>query len=139
MDLATLKAEADSLGIQYHKTIGAVKLQDKINNHKGTEVAEPKETAVVGKVVGKNIKTMTTSEYAEYSKKNGRIMGREEGTKTVLTTQELRVLINSNWTPEMVKEKHGLNDSDLTQVVFRLSKEERRDTPIKFGKVVVNG
>ena len=79
-------------------------------------------------------RTMTAEEYQAYSKANGRSFGREEGTKTVLTTQELRVLINAKWTPDMIKDKHGLEDEELKQVVWALSKEERRDKPIDYNK-----
>ena len=61
-------------------------------------------------------------------------MGRKDGQKTLLSTQELRVLINDNWTAQEVKDKHGLSDDELKQVVFKLSKEEQRDKPIKFGR-----
>ena len=70
--------------------------------------------------------TMTTTEYAEYSKANGRNMGRAEGQVTVLTTQELRVLLNASWKPSMIIEKHGISKEKLQQVVWGLSEEELR-------------
>lgn len=85
-------------------------------------------------IPAKELKVMSTLEYAEYSKANGRYMGREEGVKTKLTTDELRILMNEGWTADEVKDKHGLNDEELKQVVWKLSKEEQRDKPIKFGK-----
>jgi hypothetical protein len=62
-------------------------------------------------------------------------MGRKQGQKTKLSTEELRVLINEKWTSEEVKDKHGLDDEELKQVVWKLSQEERLDKPIKFGKL----
>lgn len=82
----------------------------------------------------KEFYTFTRLEYDEYSKEKGTVMGRKDGQKTTLSTQELRVLINDNWTAQEVKDKHGLSDDELKQVVFKLSKEEQRDKPIKFGK-----
>ena len=96
-----------------------------------------KADVVVGTVVDDGgIKVMSPTEYAEYSKANGRHMGRVLGTKTKLTTEELRVLINESYTPEQVKDKHGIDDAELEQVVWRLSTEERLDKPIRFGKPV---
>ena len=86
-------------------------------------------------VPAKELVVMTPDEYGEYSKAKGTIMGRRHDQKTELTTQELRILINEKWTPEQVKDKHGINDEELKQVVWRLSKEEQRDKPIKFGKL----
>jgi hypothetical protein len=83
----------------------------------------------------KEFHTFTVEEYKEYSEANGTYMGRKPEQKTKLTTQELRVLINENWTPKEVKDKHGLDDEELKSVVYQLSKEEQRDKPIKFGKV----
>ena len=61
-------------------------------------------------------------------------MGRKPEEKTKLTVEELRVLINEGWTAEEVKEKHGIDDEELKQVVWKLSKDEQREKPIKFGK-----
>ena len=79
-----------------------------------------------------NIKVMTPDEYREYSKEKGLIMGRHPNQKTKCSIEELRALINSNWTPKMVMEKHGLSAEDLKQLVWKLSKVELRDKPIKF-------
>lgn len=90
---------------------------------------------VEGEIVPvKELLVMTPLEYAEYSKAKGTIMGRKPDQKTKLTTDELRVLINDGWTAEEVKDKHGIDDEELKQVVWKLSKEEQRDKPIKFGK-----
>lgn len=84
---------------------------------------------------GSHIKTYSSEEYKAMSKANGTTMGRPAGVKTKLSTEELRVLINEKWTAEEVKDKHGLNDEDLKQVVWKLSQEERLDKPLKFGKL----
>lgn len=85
--------------------------------------------------VKKELITMTPLEYAEYSKEKGTVMGRKPNQKTKCSTEELRILINEGWTAEQVKDKHGLTDEELKQLVYKLSKEEQRDKPIKFGKV----
>jgi hypothetical protein len=87
---------------------------------------------VGGQIQGLNIKIMTPDEYREYSEENGLIMGRRPEQKTVCSIEELRALINSNWTPKMVMEKHGLTADDLKQLVWKLSKKELRDKPIKY-------
>lgn len=77
---------------------------------------------------------MSTSEYEAMSKKNGRVFGREKDQKTECTIEELRVLINSDWTPTMVMEKHGLDEKEHEQLVWRLSQAERRERSIRFTK-----
>lgn len=89
---------------------------------------------VDGEIVEKELMVLTPTEYADYSKAKGTIMGRRPDQKTVCTTEELRILINEGWTPEQVKDKHGIDDEELKQLVWKLSKEEQRDKPIKFGK-----
>ena len=76
--------------------------------------------------------TFTPDEYAEHSKQKGLIMGRRPDQKTQCTIEELRALINSEWTPKMIMEKHGLSAEDLKQLVWKLSKRELRGKPIKF-------
>lgn len=93
-----------------------------------------KVNQVDGEIVEKELVVLTPTEYADYSKAKGTIMGRRPDEKTVCTTEELRILINEGWTPEQVKDKHGIDDEELKQLVWKLSKEEQRDKPIKFGK-----
>ena len=93
-----------------------------------------KVNQVDGEIVEKELVVLTPTEYADYSKAKGTIMGRRPDQKTVCTTEELRILINEGWTPEQVKDKHGIDDEELKQLVWKLSKEEQRDKPIKFGK-----
>ena len=88
--------------------------------------------AVDGVVAGTNIRVMTPDEYREYSSERGLIMGRRPDVKTNCSIEELRALINSKWTPSMVMEKHGLNAEDLKQLVWKLSKKEMREKPIKY-------
>lgn len=95
-------------------------------------MARPVTTEVTE--VRKELITMTPLEYAEYSKDKGTVMGRKPNQKTKCSTEELRILINEGWTPEQVKDKHGMTDEELKQLVWKLSKAEQRDKPIKFGK-----
>lgn len=89
-------------------------------------------TIVDGRVEGSNLRVYTTTQYKEHSEANGRYMGRRLNQKTKMTIEELRVLINSKWTPKMVMDKHGLTEGDLQQLVWKLSKREMRDKPIKY-------
>lgn len=92
------------------------------------------DSKVNEEIIKKELRVLTPTEYADYSKSKGTIMGRRPDQKTVCTTEELRILINEGWTPEQVKDKHGLDDEELKQLVWKLSKEEQREKPIKFGK-----
>jgi hypothetical protein len=87
---------------------------------------------IVDGMAGENIHVMTPDEYRAWGKKNGTIMGRKAGQKTECSIEELRALINSNWAPSMVMEKHGIDDEELKQLVWRLSKAELRDNPIRY-------
>jgi hypothetical protein len=86
-------------------------------------------------IPAKEFYTFSRDEYDTYCESKGTYLGRKEGQKTTLSTQELRILINEKWTPEEVMKKHGINDEELKQVVWALSKEEQREKPIKFGKL----
>jgi hypothetical protein len=96
------------------------------------EMGERSYEIIGGHIKGLNIHVMTPDEYRGFSAKSGRIMGRLPDQKTDCSIEELRALINSNWTPKMIMEKHGLDESDLKQLVWKLSKKELRDTPIKY-------
>ena len=77
-------------------------------------------------------RTFTQPEYEEYSLANGRTRyGGEKGVKVVATIEELRAYINSHWTPSMLMEKWQMNEDEMTQLVWRLSKAELRDKPVK--------
>lgn len=96
------------------------------------DMADNQVTIKGGQVVGTEILVLTPDEYATYSKANGRVMGRLKGTKTKPTIEELRALINSNWTPSMVMDKHGIDAEELKQLVWALSTRELRDKPIHY-------
>ena len=76
--------------------------------------------------------TYTPDEYRVASAAQGRIMGREKGTVTKCTIEELRALINSDWSPSMIMEKHGMDEKALQQLVWKLSLAELRDRPVKL-------
>lgn len=80
---------------------------------KVTEVLE-------GEVITPTFLTLTTLEYAEYSKDNGRYMGREMGEKTVLTPEEFVVLSQDHWTPKQIMDKHGIDLVELQAVADRV-------------------
>ena len=74
-----------------------------------------------------SVMVMTPDEYREWSKAQGRIMGRLPNQVTFPTEEELRVLINSGYTRAMIKEKHGVNDEQINELLVRMSNKERRD------------
>lgn len=76
--------------------------------------------AVEGEVIAKFSATMTTPEYAQYSKDNGRYMGREAGQVTELSPEEFVVLSQDNWTPKQIMDKHGITLEKLQQVADRV-------------------
>lgn len=76
----------------------------------------------------KGIQTMTASEYEDYSLANGRTRyGGEKGVKVDATIEELRAYINSGWKPSMLLEKWQMDEYELTQLTWRLAKQELRD------------
>ena len=95
-------------------------------------MAERDFDIVGGQVVGLNIKVLTPDEYKDYSAENGLIMGRRPDQKTRCTIEELRSAINSNRTPKWIMDKHGMDADELKQLVWKLSKKELRDNPIKY-------
>lgn len=83
-------------------------------------VAKRKEV-VEGELVGSGVMVMTPTEYAKYSKDNGRVMGREQGQKTQLTPEEFVVLSKEGWTPKQLMEKHGIDMKELQDVASRVA------------------
>lgn len=74
-----------------------------------------------------SVMVMTPDEYREWSKSQGRIMGRLPNQVTFPTEEEMRVLINSGYTRAMVKEKHGVSDEQINALLVQMSNKERRD------------
>lgn len=74
-----------------------------------------------------SVMRMGVDEYKEWSKSNGRIMGRLPNQKTHPTEEEMRIMINSGYTRGMVKEKHGLADTEIDKLLVSMSNKERRD------------
>ncbi len=76
---------------------------------------------VEGELVGSGTLVMTPDEYAQYSKDNGRIMGREPDQKTQLSPEEFVVLSKEGWSPKRIMEKHGITLSELQSVTGRVA------------------
>lgn len=74
-----------------------------------------------------HIMVMTPDEYRDWSVAQGRIMGRNPNQVTFPTEEEMRVLINTGYTRAMIKEKHGVNDEQIDQLLKNMSFKERRD------------
>ena len=78
------------------------------------------------------ISTLTAEEYNEYSDANGRFEGRKKGQKTTPTIEELRALINSGRKPVYMMNKWGIDEEEFKDLVWKLSKRELRDAPLRF-------
>ena len=79
-----------------------------------------------------SITVFTAQEYTDYSKANGRFQGRKKGQKTKCSIEELRALINSGLKPQYIMNKHGIDEEEFKQLVWKLSKKELRGRPLKF-------
>lgn len=91
-----------------------------------------KRTEVVeGEIVGSGVMVMTPDEYASYSKANGRVMGREQGEKTVMTPEEFVVLSKEGWSPKRMMEKHGIDLRELQDVASRVALIMQLKRPIQ--------
>lgn len=91
-----------------------------------------KRTEVVeGEIVGSGVMVMTPDEYASYSKANGRVMGREQGEKTVMTPEEFVVLSKEGWSPKRMMEKHGIDLKELQDVASRVALIMQLKRPIQ--------
>lgn len=93
-------------------------------------VATRKEV-VEGEVVGSGVMVMAASEYEKYSKDNGRVMGRAQGEKTVLTPEEFVVLSKEGWSPKRIMEKHGIDLRELQDVASRVALIMQLKRPIQ--------
>lgn len=133
LDREELKAEATELGIEFPSNVKNDKLERLINEAKNGEIIMPEKTEATV-VPEKVFLVLPTQEYEDMSKANGTTYGRKDGEETKCSIEELRVLINSNWTPEMVMSKHGMSEETHKQLVWELSTAERRDKPIAFTK-----
>jgi len=104
-----------------------VELTIKIND------MEDKDFSIVdGAIYGTKIKVLTPDQYREHSAKSGLIMGRHPKQVMAMTIEDLRAKINSKWTPKMIMEQSGMDVEAFKQLVWKLSKSELRDKPIRF-------
>ena len=85
-----------------------------------------KPVVVNGQVQAEGCKIFHGNEYTEDLIKRGI----EIHSKFDIET--LRTFINSDWSPSMVMEKFGISEKELQSYVFKLSKRELRDKPIKL-------
>ena len=93
-------------------------------------VAARKEV-LEGEIVGSGVMVMSPDEYAKYSKDNGRVMGRAQGEKTVMTPEEFVVLSKEGWSPKRMMEKHGIDLRDLQDVASRVALIMQLKRPIQ--------
>lgn len=86
---------------------------------------------VDGTVVGSGSMVMTAQEYADYSKANGRINGRNPDQKTPMSAEEFVTLHSSGWTPKMMMDKHGLTLEELQNVASKVHLIMQLNRPIQ--------
>ena len=123
----------EELEISTRKYSGLLNAAKKKEEHEEIPPAVFAKTFADGNLTeSSKVVIMTADEYEEYSKANGRVMGRPKGKKTKCTIEELRALINSGWKPSRIMGKHGMNEGEFKQLVWQLSKRELRDRPLKF-------
>jgi len=95
-------------------------------------MADQPVTIVDGRVVGTGIQVLSPDAYEAECTKRGRIMGRRKGQKTKPSIEELRVTINAGRKPSWFLRKTGIDAEELKQLVWKLSKKEMRDAPVKY-------
>ncbi len=95
------------------------RLVDAINNME-------KPLVVNGEVQAFGCKIFKGNEYTEDLKRRGITITSKFDIET------LRAFINSDWSPSMVMDKFGLTKEDLQSYVYKLSKKELREVPIKL-------
>ena len=89
---------------------------------------EDMETPIIidGQVQDSTIQVFTGDGYTEDLKRRGiKIV-------SAFDIETLRAFINSDWSPQMVMEKFGLTEKELQSYIYKLSKKELRDKPIKL-------
>jgi hypothetical protein len=70
---------------------------------------------------------MSVDEYREWSKSQGRIMGRLPNQVTMPSEEEMRIMVKSGYTRAMIKEKHGLSDAQIDERLKAMSFKEGLD------------
>jgi len=123
-DTSALEAENTALLSQNELLIKAKEESD-ARLVKAIEEME-KPVIVNGQVQAEGCKVFTGNGYTEdLQRRNIKIVSKFD-------IETLRTFINSDWSPSMVMEKFGLSKEQLQSFVFKLSKRELRDKPIKL-------
>jgi len=87
-----------------------------------------KETpTIITKSRTSGVRRMSVNEYREWSLSHGKIMGRDPHQVTMPTEEEMRIMLKSGYTRGMVKEKHGLSDEQIDNLLKRMSFKEGLD------------
>ena len=94
---------------------------------RNSDLTQTTTPAIITNAGEGHIMVMTPDEYREWSLSQGRIMGRNPNQVTMPTEEEMRILVNSGWTRAMVKEKHGVTDKQIDQLLKNMSFKEGRD------------
>ncbi len=95
-------------------------------------MAEQKPKSTVNIKPIKAVSMEKAKDYLDRHEKAGTPYGRAKGVKTKLTIEELRIAITAKIPAAELLKKHGISKEELQSLVFKLSKSELRDTPIKY-------
>lgn len=94
---------------------------------RSSDLTQTTTPAIITNAGEGHIMVMAPDEYRKWSLSQGRIMGRDPNKVTFPTEEEMRILVNSGWTRAMVKEKHGVTDEQIDQLLKNMSFKEGRD------------
>jgi len=123
----TKKEVGEELGLSAQKVGMILKGSEVIKEAPANQFAETYEQADNGKIA-----VLTPLEYQEYSKANDRFEGRPKGKKIKPTTEEVRALLNAGMKPSYMMDKWGLDADEFKDVIWKLSKKELREQPLRF-------
>ena len=127
------KTEAgEALGLSAQKVGMIIKAADTAVSGEVEVPASKFAKTFEGQTDNSKISIMTAEEYGDYSKANGRFEGRKKGQKMKPSIEELRALINSGRKPKYMMEKWGIDADEFKDLVWKLSKRELRDKPLRF-------
>ncbi len=126
------KEDAQKEVVELQKTVKLSKAAEVRLTEEIEAMADSEVNIVNGQVVGTGIRVYTPDEYEAHCTEVGTVMGRKKGQKTNPTIEELRATINGNRKPSWFMRKTGISAEELKQLIWKLSKKEMRDNPIKF-------
>jgi len=127
----TKKEAGEELGLSAQK-VGMILKDAAISGEVIKEVPANQFAETYEQTDNAKITVLTPLEYQEYSKANDRFEGRPKNKKLKPTTEEVRALINAGKKPSYMMDKWGLNADEFKDLIWKLSKKELREQPLRF-------